>query len=190
MFKYINNILVPFDCFVKFNWYSSYCRPTIEKLVLVSTDLKQKEDINHSTFLLFNSLNITSLLPVFGNLKKSVAKFKTRKGELSSAKTFLRGLSAFAFLDTALKNEMYFYLMSLKKGRIGFGTENNLTLSFPDVKYLFYFKNSVIHNLIYTVGFDVSVSLLLPNVQHLLNEDTSRIFLSGFTIFSYATKRK
>jgi ribosomal protein L5 len=188
MLQYIDNVLAPFDCFTKFNLRSSLHKASLEKLIISTTDLKQKNEIDYAITLLFNNLQLGSSFSLYKNLKKSVSKFKTRKGELASTVSILRGINMYSFLEVALRYQLYAYVISLKKGKIDINSDYNINISFPDVKYLFYFKNSVIHNLVYTLGFDISASIKLPVALRQFRVKYTPIYLSAFVIKKYETR--
>jgi hypothetical protein len=189
MFKYINNVLAPFDCVSKFNTTSSYFKPYLEQIVFSSSDIKQKEEFIRSVPLFYNNLVLAGKLTTYKYLGKSIAKFKTREGDPAGGVTILRENQMYTFLDSVLRHELYWYHSTLYRYKLGVNKDDSLSISFPDVKCLFFFKNSVVHTLRYNLGFDVSVAVGIPNVKANNKDIIRSVFLSSFTILRWRKKR-
>lgn len=160
MYQYITNIVYPFNLILKLNLKSSYFNIKLGYLTLNLTDSKQKENFMRILPLALTTTTLIGSLPIYTTVSKSVANFKIRENDLIGSTFILRDDGMYSFLENSLQHEIYVYFGTLQRARANVASHLNLSLSFPDFRYLRDFKGSLLHNLSYTFGFDI---MLLPS---------------------------
>jgi len=161
---YITNILNPFDSFVKFSINHPRIFPEIAKMAMTTSDKNLKTDVSLSLILAYSHLLVTGMWPQFRKVKKSIAKFHTREGDLISASTIASQRDNFHFFYNAFQYEVYEYFNTLKRAKCGSSLEGTIDFGMPDFRQLFCFHNAVVHNLTSPYGFDISMSISAFNL--------------------------
>lgn len=167
-FKLIENTINPFDNFIKLNIRSSFTYTIFGHIAMSVSNTLLKNSIDLSIILACTQMNIIGQLPQFTKVRKSIAKFKTREGDLISSTAKGHHLYLFVALENAMRYEVLEYYGTLKRANFGLSTVSSSSLSFPDFRYLFWFKNFSTHELKNAFGFDFSANFITvnSNVNH------------------------
>ena len=155
MFSYIIHISNPFDMQVKFNLKYPLTQQKISA-TLALADVKQKQQLERCIPLVYTCFVIAGTVPRYSHVRKSVAKFATREGDMIGVYTYLNQRLVSDTIDYSVQQGIYEYYATLYRSNIGMSEEASTTVSFPDFRYLFMFKALPIHGLSYSFGFDMS----------------------------------